>query len=409
MTSHSPNQLFATDIIRTLRSAGHIALLAGGCVRDKLLGRIAKDFDVATTATPDQVRNLFGKSRTLSVGASFGVIVVLPQRDSGAGQVEVATFRTEGPYLDGRRPERVSYCTPEEDARRRDFTINGMFYDPIDGKVFDFVGGEADLASHVLRAIGEPHERMREDKLRMLRAVRFAATLEFELETKTATAIQDMAQEITIVSAERIAQELRRMLIDSHRRRAMELCSRLNLLKYILPEISSGIDEPTLKMLSLLEHPSFELAFAVLLHQCPTRPTVHELCRRLKLSNDELERTEWLVAHQDDLIDAPSLSLARLKRIFAHSQREELISLMRVKLLALGKDLQPAMFCSEYLSRTSPSDISPVPLLTGDDLKNLGFSPGPNFKTLLDTVRDAQLNGEISTRNGAIELAMKMK
>ena len=406
MTTSSLPREFAVEIVRKLRAAGHTALLAGGCVRDLLLGREPKDYDVATTARPEQVRDLFGHRRTLAVGASFGVIVVVPPRDSGAGQVEVATFRTEGPYQDGRRPESVAFCTPEEDAQRRDFTINGMFYDPIEARVLDFVGGEADLAARVLRAIGDPHARMREDKLRLLRAVRFTATLDLTLDENTAAAVREMASEIVVVSHERIAQELRRMLVDTHRRRAVELCSDVGLLNVILPELGElAKNEPTLAMLSLLEVPSFELAFSTLLHSLPAKPTVHDICRRLRLSNDETDRIVWLVAHQDDLADAPSQALARLKRTLAHPYRDDLIALLRVKRLAHAADLRPVLFCDEYLARTPPSVIDPPPLITGDDLKSLGLKPGPEFKTLLDAIRDAQLNGEIAAHEQALDLA----
>ena len=442
MTTPSPQREFAIEIVRKLRAAGHTALLAGGCVRDLLLGREPKDFDVATTARPEQVRDLFGHRRTLAVGASFGVIVVNGPRE--AGQVEVATFRTEGPYQDGRRPESVAFCTPEEDAQRRDFTINGMFYDPIEARVLDFVGGEADLAARVIRAIGDPHERMREDKLRMLRAVRFTATLDFALDETTAAAVREMADEIVVVSQERIAQELRRMLVDPHRRRAVELCADVKLLDRILPELpiepvafpsggrkppgSSNVgegvegeepgglrpplrsreDELTLAMLTLLEQPSFELAFATLLHSLPARPVVHDICRRLRLSNDETDRIEWLVAHQDDLVDAPSQTLARLKRMLAHPYRDDLIALLRVKRLAQAADMRPVLFCDEYLASTPQSVIDPPPLISGDDLKSLGLKPGPEFKTLLDAIRDAQLNGEIATHDGAVSLVKRI-
>ena len=407
MTVKSPQREFAVEVVRQLRAAGHTALFAGGCVRDLLLGRPAKDYDVATTATPDQVRRLFGHKRTLPVGASFGVIIVLGPRE--AGHVEVATFRTEGPYQDGRRPSSVAFCTPEEDARRRDFTINGMFYDPMETRVLDFVGGEADLSSRVVRAIGDPHERVREDKLRMLRAVRFAATLDFALDQTTAEAIREMAGQLIIVSAERIAQELKKMLVDRHRRRAIELSESTELLPIILPELNRESREPaaheiTLRMLELLERPSFELALAVLLHSL-SAPVVVQICRRLKLSNDELERINWLVAHQDDLMSAPELSLARLKRTLAHPFRDDLITMMRVKLLAMEADLKPALFCEEYLLRTPADVIDPAPLITGDTLKSLGMNPGPAFRTLLETVRDAQLNGEITTVEQAIEMA----
>ena len=405
MSSNSPQREFAIEVVRKLRGAGHTALFAGGCVRDLLLGRPAKDYDVATTATPEQVRDLFGHKRTLPVGASFGVIVVIGPRE--AGHVEVATFRTEGPYHDGRRPASVAFCTPEEDAQRRDFTINGMFYDPIDARVLDYVGGEADLAARVVRAIGDPHERVREDKLRMLRAVRFTATLDFTLEERTAAAVHEMADQLTVVSAERIAQELKKMLVDPHRRRAIELCANVALLPLILPELSSDAAEreTTLRMLSLLEQPSFELAFAALLHSLPARPAVYDICRRLKLSNDESDRITWLVAHQNDLIDAPSQTLARLKRTLAEPFRDDLINLLRVKLLATEANLRPVLFCDEYLTRTPQAIIDPPPLMTGDILKSLGLNPGPAFKSLLEAIRDAQLNGQISSTEQAIALA----
>lgn len=405
MTSTSPQREFAIEVVRKLRAAGHTALFAGGCVRDLLLGRPAKDYDVATTALPEQVRDLFGHKRTLPVGASFGVIIVMGPRE--AGHVEVATFRTEGPYHDGRRPISVAFCTPEEDAQRRDFTINGMFYDPIDARVLDYVGGEADLSARVVRAIGDPHERVREDKLRMLRAVRFTATLDFALEERTAAAVREMADQLTVVSAERIAQELKKMLVDPHRRRAIELCTDVDLLAIFLPELraESREHEITLRMLALLESPSFELALAALLHSLPAKPTVYDICRRLKLSNDESDRITWLVAHQDDLLDAPSQTLARLKRTLAEPFRDDLINLLRVKLLATEADLRPVLFCDEYLARTPQTEINPPPLMTGDILKSIGLNPGPAFKSLLDAIRDAQLNGQISSAEQAVTLA----
>lgn len=411
MTVNSPQREFAVDVVRTLRAAGHTALFAGGCVRDLLLGRPAKDYDVATTARPEQVRDLFGHKKTLPVGASFGVIIVMGPRD--AGHVEVATFRTEGPYHDGRRPASVAFCTPEEDAQRRDFTINGMFYDPVDARILDYVDGEADLAARVVRAIGDPHERVREDKLRMLRAVRFTAVLEFTLEESTASAVREMASQLVVVSAERIAQELKKMLVDKHRRRAIELCDSVDLLPLILPELKSELrdlsaHELTLRMLDQLQQPSFELALAVLLHSLPAKPVAYDACRRLKLSNEEIDRITWLVAHQDDLANAPEQSLARLKRTLAHPCRDDLLSLLRVKLLAREADLRPVLFCDEYLTRTLQSVIDPPPLITGDDLKALGMAPSPAFKLVLESIRDAQLNDEITTPNQAIEMAQRL-
>ena len=230
---------FAEQVVRRLQDAGHTALWAGGCVRDLLRGKSPHDFDVATDAAPPRVREVFGNRKTLAVGESFGVVIVLgPKLHGETVKVEVATFRAEGAYPDGRRPDpsQIRFTTPQEDALRRDFTINGMFYDPVRAEVLDFVGGEADLKAGVIRAIGEPHARMREDKLRMLRAVRFTANLDFELDEATAAAIRDMAAELPAVSTERIAQELRKMLANRHRRRAVRLLQQVGLLTVILPE-----------------------------------------------------------------------------------------------------------------------------------------------------------------------------
>ena len=398
---------FAVDVVRKLRAAGHTALFAGGCVRDLLLGRPSKDFDVATTAKPEAVRAIFGHRRTLAIGASFGVIVVVAPHD--VGHVEVATFRSDGDYVDGRRPEKIEFCSPEEDARRRDFTINGMFFDPIDEQVFDYVGGQIDLAGRIVRAIGDPHDRMREDKLRMLRAVRFAATLDFALDTTTADAVRTMSSDLVVVSAERIAQELKRMLVDAHRRRAIELAQDVRLLRVILPELD-GLQrlpewEETLKRLELLQRPSFELALTALLMSLPAKPIVNSICRRLKLSNDEIERTVWLCEHQHDLDEAPGLSLAALKRCLAHPFCEGLLQLMESDCLARSISLEPVEFCRAFLEKTAAEEIDPPPLVTGDDLIAMGFRPGPRFKSVLESIRDSQLNLEIRDREQALERA----
>jgi len=403
---------FATDVVRRLRAASHTAYFAGGCVRDLLLGRAAKDYDVATTATPEQVREVFGKRRTLAVGQNFGVIIVLPTRTGDVPPVEVATFRTEGDYRDGRRPTHVAFTTPEEDARRRDFTINGMFYDPIDSRVLDFVGGERDLAAGVVRAIGEPRDRMREDKLRLLRAVRFAATLDFRLDDATAAAVRDMAGELPVVSAERIAQELKKMLVDRHRRRAVELSLDLGLLTVIVPELQQrefvAARERVLRTMALLSQPSFELAAAAL-WQTLSPETTSVVCRRLRLSNEECERITWLVAHQDDLRHVGELTAAQLKRLFARPESKELLQLVHAKLLAEEADLHPVMFCEEFLARTPPLELNPPPLLTGDDLIALGWQPGPRFRETLEAVRDAQLNGELSTEQDARQYVQRLR
>ena len=457
---------FATDVVRQLRAAGHVALWAGGCVRDLLLGRGAKDFDVATSATPEQVRTLFGKRRTLAVGESFGVIIVLPPTKA-AEPVEVATFRTEGAYLDGRRPTEVAFSTPEEDAQRRDFTINGMFYDPLEQRVLDYVGGEADLHRKVLRAIGDPHARMTEDKLRMLRAVRFAATLEFALDPTTLAAVQQMAPEMRVVSAERIAQELRKILAHRSRVRGFRLLVETGLLEVLFPEVQPQpaaparvgrppgghqhpVDsttepeevashlpllaqrvterEPLLAqraggviehITATLEHlpPStrFELATAALLQQVPclvheprTTPesagTVWEITRRLKLSAEEMTAIAWLVGHLDCWNDAEQLSAAQLKRVLAHPLSQDLRCLIRAVRTAACLPLTPIQFVDDFAARHAPDQINPPELISGRDLIALGLSPGPRFKQLLDTVRDVQLNGEIGTRDEALAL-----
>lgn len=411
---------FAVEVVRQLKEAGFTALWAGGCVRDLLLGKTPKDYDVATDATPDQVRKVFRGRKTLDVGASFGVIIVVGSKRAGA--VEVATFRSDGSYSDGRRPDSVTFSSPEEDAQRRDFTINGMFFDPLEQKVFDFVGGERDLSQGYVRAIGSPHDRMREDKLRMLRAVRFTAQLEFGLARATKAAVIEMAPEIHVVSAERIAAELRRMLTDRHRHIAIALANEVGLLREILPEVEmqgSGEDSPDtedqkpqqvlatsenlspqLSALRLLQEPSFELAFAMLLRDVSN---VEAICRRLKLSNNELDRTAWLVRNQDALREAERLSLARLKRLLSHPFRDDLLALTRATLLAEQAELHPVLFCERFLETTPAKVLNPSPLVTGDDLIALGLKPGPQFKQLLEEARDAQLNGELADRDVALE------
>tara|TARA_R110002072_G_scaffold155657_2_gene306066 strand:- start:115563 stop:116840 length:1278 start_codon:yes stop_codon:yes gene_type:complete len=415
----SPRE-FAEQVVRQLTDAGFTALWAGGCVRDLLVGRQPKDYDVATNARPEQVRDVFGKRRTLSVGESFGVIVVLGPKS--AGQVEVATFRTDGCYVDGRRPESVVFSSPEEDAQRRDFTINGMFYDPLNKQVLDFVGGEKDLAAGVVRAIGDPYARMAEDKLRMLRAVRFAATFEFDLDEATADAVRSMADQISVVSAERIAQELRRMLIDQHRHRAVALCHEVGLLVRVLPELEPVTQDANrwsrlTSSLRLLVEPDVALAFAVLLEaagECGSESdgAVSELAdqtgRRLKLSNQEINDTGWLLKHRRSLDDAATLGLVMLKRVLSQRLAPDLIALIRVRDLANGQHPDDAIFCDDYL-RTTPREIlDPPPLISGDDLIKAGFRPGPQFKDVLDQVRDAQLNLQIRTSTEAMKLASEL-
>jgi len=415
-----PQREFAVEVVRRLQEAGYTAFWAGGCVRDLLLGKEPKDFDVATDARPESVRQLFGHRQTRAVGAAFGVILV--HGPPGAGDVEVATFRAEGPYLDGRRPEHVVFCSPAEDAQRRDFTINGIFYDPLTEQVYDYVGGREDLERKIVRAIGDPHARFREDKLRMLRAIRFAATLDFELDEATAFAIREMAPEIHIVSAERITQELKRMLVDPRRVLALELARQTQLLTEILPELHPLVDPATeaaeftrwnalLRLLQALPQPSFELAFAAILYDLPgvTFQSAANIGRRFRLSNKEIDHICWLIKHQHDLDNAPRMPLAQLKRLLASEHIHDLLALKRAEAHAHYRDAPQVEFCEQFLRETPPEQLNPPPLVTGDDLIRHGLRPGPAFKSLLEQIRDAQLEGRIHSREEALQLAAQLQ
>ncbi|MCA9115111.1 MAG: CCA tRNA nucleotidyltransferase [Planctomycetaceae bacterium] len=437
MTDRARN--FATEVVTRLRQAGYEALWAGGCVRDLLLGKTPKDYDVATSAHPEQVREVFGRRRTLGIGASFGVILV---RGPAPGlEVEVATFRTEGPYLDGRRPEQVTFATAAEDAHRRDFTINGMFLDPVSNQVHDYVEGQHDLAAGIIRAIGNPRARVEEDRLRMLRAVRFTATLDFQLEPETAAAIRELATGIHLVSAERITQEMKRVLTDPHRARGVALCAEMRLLQEILPELTEFADLPesvspleelnqpgkedspwhiVLRRLSLLEQPGFELAFASLLlphsldDQALPPDQLHDIrqitaiCRRWKLSNDEKEHIGWLLAHRHVLHAGVKLPLSQLKRMAIRPAFQDLIELTRVDRLVRNLDLSPVLAVEQFVEATPPEELNPPPLLDGSDLIALGHRPGPQFSSWLTAIRDAQLEGQITTVQEARDLLARL-
>jgi poly(A) polymerase len=390
---------FATDVVRQLRAAGHQALWAGGCVRDQLLGLEPHDFDVATDARPDQVQALF--RRTIAVGASFGVIEVLGPKPL---RVQVATFRSDDAYDDGRHPRSVTFSSPEEDARRRDFTINGLFFDPIEKRVIDYVGGEADLRAGVIRAIGDPRLRFAEDKLRLLRAVRFAARFQFTIEPATAAAIREMAGQITVVSAERIADELRKLLTDPNRTAGMRLLEDIGLATPIFPEIDLANAAQTLA--ALAEPVSFPLALATILHSVGPKNAT-QIADRLRLSNAEKDRIVWLVAHRAALVHAAKLPKSDLKPLLAHPGIGELLSLHRGLARADGESESHVEFCAKCLRDWPPDVIDPPPLITGDDLHEIGLEPGPVFKELLNAVRRAQLDEEIATRSEAIELVRR--
>ena len=413
-SSSDPRRQFAVSVVETLRGEGFDALWAGGCVRDQLLGKSPKDYDVASTATPDEVIRIFGTRRTVPVGASFGVVMVLGPTKS-AGQIEVATFRSDGEYLDGRRPNSVQFCRPEEDARRRDFTINGLFFDPIRNEVIDYVSGREDLAAGVVRAIGEPLDRFREDKLRMLRAVRFAATFRFHLDTRTADAIRQFATELNQVSVERIAQELRRMLSHSSRATAVKMLEETSLLAEVLPEITStsGLlqQDEILDALGLLESISFEAALSLLLRplyasgEQETRRRVariEEVCRRLKMSNEEIDCVCWLLNSLPVLENIASQPLHILKPLLNHPHAKLLLDVSSAIARSCRRDPADAEFCRHYLSHTSPETLAPATLIDGRDVMNLGIPAGPLVRELLATIRNQQLDELIATREQAL-------
>jgi poly(A) polymerase len=435
---------FATDVVQRLHNAGYQALWAGGCVRDELLGRAPGDYDVATDARPEQVRKVF--KRTISVGASFGVIEVLGPRERGRIlKVQVATFRSDGVYSDGRHPDTVVFASAREDALRRDFTINGMFFDPLKGELIDYVGGCEDLQARILRAIGDPAHRFDEDKLRMLRAVRFATCFELTPEPATAAAVQAMAPQITVVSAERVAEELRKLLISPHRARGVRLLDELGLAAVLIPELMpmKGLPQglpsaPTGDLwehtLAVLEHlgpeASLPLAFAALLHDVG-KPRVmartrerytfyqHEhvgrriveevIAPRLKLANSERDRIAWLVEKHQYLSDARIMKPSKLKQVLAHPGIDELLALHHADALASGRSLDPVEYCEQLLREWSPADLNPPPILTGHDLLEHGLEQGPHFKRLLEAVREAQLDGVISSREEALALVDRMR
>jgi poly(A) polymerase len=384
----TPRQ-FATDVVKTLRAAGYEALFAGGCVRDQFLGHEPDDFDVATSAHPEQVQKLF--SRSIAVGAAFGVIEVLGPKPH---KVQVATFRSDGPYSDARRPDHVVYSSAKEDAERRDFTINGMFFDPLADKIIDYVGGEEDVTTRTLRAIGDPAARFREDRLRLMRAIRFAARFDLAIEPATWTAIKAMAAEEVTVSGERIAEELRKLLVHPSRVTGVRLLVDSGLLKAILPEVS----RPDLQALGPMDTPSFPLAFAVLAAHVPLS-ALGNAFERLRLSNAERDHIRWQVAYQSALINPDRLPLHTLKPLLAHPHICDLVAMHR----AFGHE-SSADWCAAKLNEWPREKIDPPPLITGDDLVALGRKPGPNFKTILDAVRDAQLDEQITTREQAIKL-----
>ena len=434
----------ATNIVRGLRERGFQAYFAGGCVRDTLLGLTPADYDVATDATPQQVMRTF--PQTYAVGAQFGVVLVPAPEDSPPppepsehpNYVEVATFRNDGTYTDGRHPDQVQYAKePQEDVQRRDFTINGLLMDPLDGdRVLDFVGGREDLEAGIIRAIGDPERRFQEDKLRMLRAVRFAARFSYVIEPQTFMAIQRLAPMIHQVSRERVRDELTKMLTEGHARTAFELLDASGLLKDVLPEIDRmhGVEQPpqfhpegdvfvhTLLLLDRLPHPCpITLAWGALLHDVGKPATfrvapdrirfdghvdvgvkiAEEICRRLRFSNDDTDQILALVDNHMRFAHVQQMKESTFKRFVRMPRFDEHLQLHRMDCEASHDNLASYNFTREKMASMPPAAMRPVPLITGDDLIALGYKPGPQFKKMLSGVEDGQLEGRLQTKDEA--------
>lgn len=403
MPGKGPRQA-AEKIIKTLNRAGHEALLAGGCVRDILLGTEPKDFDIATDATPDQICAVFPHAQR--VGAHFGVVIV---RKYGF-PVEVATFRTDGSYSDGRHPDRVEFATAEQDALRRDFTINGMFYDTQRRVVIDHVGGQEDLASRRIQAIGNPEARFEEDHLRMLRAVRFAARLGFEIEPETYEAIYNRADKIKRISSERVREELEKILCDQQRVVGFRLLCETGLLPHLWPQArwsTSLVGQSQAALAALPKQVSFELAVVTMLHQHSVQH-VRQVCRALRCSNLITGRAGWLRDGLQQLGSGKVKTLADLKLLMAKSAFGDLLQLFRAVLRAGGHDLAPAEHIEQWAQQVAPEDIAPQPLVGGNDLLEMGLTEGPIFKTILDAVYYRQLNLELRDRDQALQLAAQL-
>jgi poly(A) polymerase len=449
----------AAEIVRKLRERGYQAYLAGGCVRDLLLVREPADYDVATDATPQQVMQIF--PQTFAVGEQFGVVLVpessgatgVPSTSSGQAlarqdepsntTVEVATFRAEVGYSDGRHPDEVRFTKdPREDVQRRDFTINGMLLDPATDEILDFAGGREDLKAGIVRAIGEPERRFAEDKLRMLRAVRFTARFAYQIDPATMQAIQKLATQIHQVSCERVREELTKMLTEGQARRAFELLDATGLLREVLPEIAAmkGVEQPpqyhpegdvfvhTLLLLEKLPAgASKTLAWGALLHDVGKPPTfrvapdrirfdghvavgvkmAEAICRRLRFSNDETDQILALVENHMRFGQIERMKQSTLKKFLRLPAFEEHLELHRIDCLSSHRQLDAYDYAQEQLRSMPPEAIRPTPLITGQDLIEAGYEPGPRFKEVLTAVEDAQLEGRLTSREAAMEYVLR--
>jgi len=423
----------ALAVAARLRQSGHIAYFAGGCVRDMVRGLIPKDYDIVTDARPEAVQSLF--PHTFAVGAHFGVIIVL----ENGFQFEVATFRSDDAYIDGRHPSAVHFSSPEEDAQRRDFTINGMFYDPVAEKMIDFVGGRADIDAKLVRAIGDPVQRFAEDRLRMLRAVRFATVLDYQIDQKTWDALATNAESINQISAERIRDELVRIFLSPNRVRGWDLLDSSGLMRAILPELEAmkGVLQPeqfhpegdvfvhTRLMLQLLpQEVSVPLVFAVLFHDVakPVTATVDKtgrirfnehdrigaqmteaIMRRLRFSGAEIDATVEMVQQHMVFKDVPNMRVAKLKRFMARPTFDDELELHRADCESSHRMLDNYEFLLRKRQEFANEPIIPPPLVRGDDLIALGLKPGPKFGEILEAVETRQLEGTLRTREEALE------
>jgi putative nucleotidyltransferase with HDIG domain len=432
----------ATSIVRRLHEAGHVAYFNGGCVRDMVRGVEPHDFDIATSATPEQVRALFAK--TVQVGAAFGVILVV----ENGHQFEVATFRNDEAYIDGRRPTGVRFGSPEEDAQRRDFTINGLFYDPLsEGRIIDFVGGLTDIEQKLVRTIGDPHHRFTEDKLRLLRCVRFAANLGYEIEAVTFDTVREMASQIHVVSAERVRDELIKIFTRPHAGRGLELLDASGLLAEVLPEIAAmkGVEQPaqfhpegdvfqhTRLMLDMMSDGASQelgtqkdktlLAFSVLLHDVGKPPTFQRapdrirfnehdrvgaemaevILRRLRFSNDEIEKIVLSVREHMRFQFVQEMRPAKLKRMLARETFSIELELHRIDCSSSHRNLENYEFLKAKAAALPPEVVKPPPLLTGHDLLALGLTPGPQVGRILREIEELQLEERLNSRAEALE------
>ena len=398
---------FATEVVERLRAAGYVALWAGGCVRDLLMGNEPHDYDVATAATPQQVRELFGFRRTLMVGAAFGVVIVKGSSKLQA-QVEVATFRTDSSYTDGRRPDRVTFSTPEKDAQRRDFSVNGMFFDPITEEVIDYVGGREDLRAGLIRAIGDPHARLAEDKLRMLRAVRFAARFGFAMEPETEAAIKAHASETALVSGERVAVELRKTLETHQAAWAVEKLHETGLLQVIAPEVDASWEATSESILALVRrcNDGGWLARAAAIHWPAARDgqdvkqIVAALKHRLKLANDEADAIQFALETQAVLEHASKLPWSRVQPLLVKPHIEVAVALVDARQALEPKLAEELSWLRERLD-WSAEKLNPAPLLDGQDLQKAGLKPSPQFRLILQEARDLQLDGQLLDQEAA--------